>query len=82
MPDVAYWIPEGTYLAWLDISGAGWDDDAKFSDMLAEKTGVLVNPGHIFGPGGEGHIRLNVACPRARLVDALGKIKSVLPRQG
>lgn len=78
LPGVVYRVPEGTYLAWLDISGAGWDNDAEFSDILAEKTGVLVDPGHIFGPGGGGHIRLNVACPRSRLEDALEKIKSVL----
>ncbi len=78
LPNVGYEVPEGTYLAWLDIKGAGWEDDGGFADMLASRTGVLVDPGHIFGPGGSGFIRINAACPRSRLIDAMEKIKSVL----
>lgn len=78
MPEVKYDIPEGTYLAWLDFRDAGYPDDSEFSDILDSRLGILVDPGYIFGAQGRGFIRINAACPKARLEDALAKIKSIL----
>ena len=39
---------------------------------------VICVPGGWFGPGGEGHIRLNAGCPRAMLQEALERIRDVL----
>ncbi len=78
IPSVGYNIPEGTYLAWLDFNNTQYKQDCELSDILYEDFGILVDPGEIFGEQGKGFIRINAACPRARLVDALSKIKTLL----
>ena len=65
---------EGTYLVWVDITQTGMTAQ-QYADLLMEKTGVWVNPGTMYGPqSGEGYIRINIACPRSRLMEALGRI--------
>ena len=70
---------EGTYLAWMNISRSGMK-----SDMLAEailKEGkVMVNPGTMYGPGGEDFIRINLACPRKLLDEGLRRIAGFLDK--
>ena len=65
---------EGTYLLWVDISATGMTSQ-QYADLLLEKAKVWVNPGTMYGPhSGEGYIRLNIACPRSRLMEALERI--------
>ena len=65
---------EGTYLVWVDITQTGMTAQ-QYADLLMEKAGVWVNPGTMYGPqSGEGYIRINIACPRSRLMEALGRI--------
>ena len=65
---------EGTYLPWVDITATGLTSQ-EYADQLMEKTRVWVNPGTMYGPqSGEGYIRLNIACPRSRLTEALERI--------
>ena len=65
---------EGTYLPWVDITATGLTSQ-EYADQLMEKTRVWVNPGTMYGPqSGEGYIRLNIACPRSRLMEALERI--------
>ncbi|MCK5757583.1 MAG: pyridoxal phosphate-dependent aminotransferase [Clostridiales bacterium] len=78
MPLISYEVPEGTYLAWLDFNNTIYNDDNMFSDLLGEKLGILVDPGNIFGEQGKGFIRINAACPRHRLTEALRKISLIL----
>jgi cystathionine beta-lyase len=66
---------EGTYLAWLDFSAYGLAD-AELKRILREDARVRLNDGPSFGPGGEGFQRLNFACPRKTLTEALGRIAS------
>lgn len=58
LPDVGYHVPPATYLAWLDCRELGLGDDPAEAFLAA---GVAVNSGLVFGPGGEGHVRLNFA---------------------
>ena len=68
---------EGTYLPWIDITATGMTSQA-YCDRLYKKAKVWVNPGTMYGPiSGEGYIRLNIACPRSRLLEALERIKKV-----
>ena len=68
---------EGTYLVWVDITRTGMTSRV-YADLLLEKASVWVNPGTMYGPqSGEGYIRINIACPRARLMEALGRISTV-----
>ena len=65
---------EGTYLPWVDITGTGQTAQA-YADRLLREASVWVNPGTMYGPqSGEGYIRLNIACPRSRLAEALERI--------
>lgn len=67
---------EGTYLVWVDVS-ACTDNVAAYCERLFNETGVWVNPGTMYGPkSGEGYLRINIACPRSRLMEALERIKS------
>ena len=66
---------EGTYLPWIDITATGMTSQ-KYSDLLLRKAKVWVNPGTMYGPqSGEGYIRMNIACPRSLLTEALQRIK-------
>ncbi|MEU6375004.1 MalY/PatB family protein [Streptomyces sp. NPDC046909] len=86
LPDVRYHRPEGTYLAWLDCtrlgldSGPGGDGPGVVSDvagpakMFLDKARVAVSSGHVFGSGGEGHVRLNFATTPGILREALSRM--------
>lgn len=68
---------EGTYLPWIDITATGYTSQA-YCDRLLNEAKVRVNPGTMYGPqSGEGYIRLNIACPRSRLMEALKRIKDI-----
>lgn len=65
---------EGTYLPWVDITATGLTAQL-YADRLLREARVRVNPGTMYGPQtGEGYIRLNIACPRNRLMEALQRI--------
>ncbi len=55
---------EATYLAWLDLRSYGLAEPAR---AALERGRVLVNEGRSFGPGGEGHVRVNLATSSERL---------------
>ena len=68
---------EGTYLPWVDITATGMTSDA-LADLLLREAKVMVNSGTMYGvQTGEGYIRLNIACPRARMLEGLERIKKV-----
>ncbi len=68
---------EGTYLVWVDVSGCTDDVDA-YCDHLLKEAKVWLNPGTMYGPqSGQGHLRINIACPRSRLMEALQRIKKL-----
>ncbi|MDN5351882.1 MAG: cysteine-S-conjugate beta-lyase [Clostridiales bacterium] len=74
LPEIKFKKPEGTYLAWLDFRGLGMDQKALESWMQKELK-LALDEGYIFGSGGEGFERINAACPRVLLEEALGRIE-------
>ena len=74
IPGIRVRKPEGTYLLWLDCRGLGLDD-RELKRFFVEEARVALNPGISFGKGGEGFMRLNIACPRFLLEEGLGRIK-------
>lgn len=68
---------EGTYLAWLDCRGLGLDDEALKAFFL-DRAGLWLDEGVKFGPQGSGFMRLNLACPRATLDEALSRLAAAL----
>lgn len=81
MPRVKYRPPEATYLAWLDFRDYGMDREQLW-DFMCHKAWVATDDGPKFGPNGEGDgfQRLNFACPRQQLTQALERIAQVLDR--
>ena len=81
MPRVKYRPPEATYLAWLDFRDYGMDR-AQLWDFMCHKARVATDDGAKFGPNGEGDgfQRLNFACPRQQLTQALERIAQALNR--
>jgi cystathionine beta-lyase len=67
---------EATYLAWLDCRKAGIPE--KPYDFFLKEAKVALNDGSEFGRGGGGFVRLNFACPRATLTEALDRMAAAL----
>lgn len=65
---------EGTYLAWLDFRKYGLTPDA-LKARVRDEARLALNDGQIFGPGGEGFQRVNLACPRLVLVEAIQRLR-------
>ena len=76
LPGLTMQKPEGTYLAWIDCRDADLPDNPH--KFFLEKAGVALNDGATFGKGGEGFVRLNFACPRATLAQALEQMREAL----
>ena len=68
---------EGTYLVWVDCRALGATSD-ELAARLASEGRVMVNSGTMYGLAGEGFIRINIACPRSRMMEGLGRIAAVL----
>lgn len=80
LPEIRLTVPNATYLAWLDCNpllASGLFSGSPFEFFLNEAK-VALNAGSEFGPGGEGFVRLNFACPRSTLKEALGRIREAL----
>jgi cystathionine beta-lyase len=73
IPEINVIKPQGTYLIWLDCRALGLDDMALRS-FMREKAKVGLDDGFLFGAGGTGFQRMNIACPRAILREALSRI--------
>ena len=69
---------EGTYLVWIDVSALGIPVE-QLCERLLNKGKVRVNPGTMYGTeSGKGYIRINLACPRNRLIEGLKRIKATI----
>ncbi|GBE14394.1 MAG TPA: pyridoxal phosphate-dependent aminotransferase [Proteobacteria bacterium] len=73
MPGVTSMPLEGTYLSWLDFSGTGLPMD-EIVRRVQQDARLALNHGPTFGLGGENHMRLNFACPRSMLNEALDRL--------
>jgi cysteine-S-conjugate beta-lyase len=77
IPEITVIPPEGTYLVWLDCRRLGLEKWALKRLMLQEAR-VYLDEGFIFGPEGEGFERINIACPRSVLMEALQRIDAAI----
>lgn len=67
LPELRMTPWEGTFLAWVDFRSLGMSS-REIMDKLAANYGVGVNNGANYGPGGEGFMRVNMACTRDRVM--------------
>jgi cystathionine beta-lyase len=78
MPQIRMQVPEGTYLAWLDCRYAGLPESPY--DFFLKKAKIAFNKGDSFGTGGKGFVRMNFACTRTTLNEALDRMKSAIEK--
>ncbi|OCL90073.1 MalY/PatB family protein [Aliarcobacter thereius] len=74
IPNIKVIKAEATYLMWLDISNFGLDSTT-FTKKLEEIGKVRVISGSTFGENGDNFIRVNIACPKKILEQALNALK-------
>lgn len=68
---------EGTYLLWLDFRALGLPKQ-ELEELMRKKAYLFLDEGYIFGRGGEGFERLNLACPRRVLAGALERLEKAV----
>jgi cystathionine beta-lyase len=76
VPSIKYAMPHCSYLAWLDLSALNLGEDP--GAALIERAKVAFNSGHIYGPLGKSHVRLNFATSPAIITEAIERIARVL----
>lgn len=76
LPQIKFEIPEGTYLAWLDMKGTGLDE-AEIKRRFIAEAGLHIEDGSMFVANGEYGIRINLACPRQIVDKALKRMYKV-----
>lgn len=66
---------EATYLGWLDFNDTGYNDK-EIRELLINKARLGLSPGSVFGLGGKGFQRINLAAPHTVVVDAMERLTS------
>ena len=77
LPQVKLVEPEGTYLIWLDFRELNLSKEA-LEDLIVNKAKLWLDSGVIFGEDGIGYQRINIACPRKILEQAMNQLKSAM----
>lgn len=72
LPQIKLIEPEGTYLIWLDCRALGLSEE-RLEHLIVHEAKLWLDAGAIFGEPGEGFERINIACPRAVLVEAMSR---------
>jgi len=79
LPKIKYVKPEGTYLAWLDFSEYGFSVE-ELRKLMRLEAGLALDDGIIFGEEGAAFQRINFACPRVQLEEAMDRLKSAVEK--
>lgn len=76
-PTINYQVPEGTYLAWIDLNSLNINMD-ELQRTLINDHKVAIMRGDTYGSAGKGYIRLNVGCPRSKVVTGVAALITAL----
>ena len=74
IPQIKLIQPGSTYLLWLDCRDMNMSNE-ELSDFFVKKAGLGLNSGIMFGAGGEGFMRMNIAMPFSIIKEAMKKLK-------
>lgn len=77
LPEIKLIEPEGTYLIWLDFRCLGLNEN-ELEHLIVNDAGLWLDRGRIFGDEGRGFERINIACPRVILKQALHQLESAV----
>lgn len=69
--------PEGTYFLWVDCRALGLSNDG-LEELIEKKARIVPDEGYLFGLGGDGFIRLNIACPAKVNMDIMEHIEKAV----
>ena len=79
IPGIKVIEPEATYLVWLDMKAVN-TGDLTLSEFMVKQARLGFNDGPSFGEGGEGFQRINIACPRSVLIEALHRLRDAIKK--
>lgn len=74
LPDIALIEPDGTYLVWLDLKKLGLTEQQQ-RQLIVQDAKLWLDTGTLFGQGGEGFERINIACPRTTIKQAMQRLE-------
>ncbi len=77
IPGIRAIKPQASFLVWLDCTGLGLEHDALI-DLFVNKARLGLNDGAMFGRGGSGFMRLNVAVPRSVLMQGMQQLANAV----
>ena len=77
IPKIKTFAPDATYLMWLDCRELGLDNQ-QLHDFMIHKAKLGLNDGVSFGRSLNGYMRLNAACPRATLQQAMEQLEAAV----
>jgi cystathionine beta-lyase len=73
IPKIKLVNPEGTYLLWFDFREYGLTQE-ELQRKIEDEAGLWLDSGTMFGEGGEGFWRMNIACPKVTVLEALKRL--------
>lgn len=79
IPQVKALCPQASFLVWLDCRGLELNHE-QLVDLFVNQAHLALNDGEMFGPGGEGFMRMNVASPRSVIRQALEQLAEAVHR--
>lgn len=74
LPEIALIEPEGSYLVWLDLRKLGLTEQQQ-RQLIVQDAKLWLDTGTLFGQGGEGFERINIACPRTTIEQAMQRLE-------
>lgn len=81
-PKIRAHRPDASFLIWLNCTNLGLGCDTKLKSFFIDEAGLYLNPGCMFGTGGAGFMRLNIAAPRATVETAMKRLKAAYDKFG
>lgn len=81
IPGIRPLRPQASFLVWLDCRALGLDH-ARLLDLFIDKAHLALNDGEMFGPGGEGFMRMNIGSPRAYVEQGLRQLAEAVRAMG
>ncbi len=74
LPDFQFKKPDGTYLAWIDARNVPFTSE-EIQDALVNIGHVAIMKGEIYGANGKKYLRMNLGCPRSKIIEGLNRMK-------
>jgi len=80
LPEISVYQPQASFLVWLDCRKLNLTQ-AELVYLFKDKAGLALNDGTMFGPGGEGFMRMNIGCSRITIEQALNALRKAIDKK-